>query len=201
MSKSIILMGMGPGLSMGIAERFGAEGYTIDMIGRTPEKLANLKMELAAKGVAAEFTTADASDPGQIRSAIERLLEKFPPLEVLQYNAVRFRWRPILEDAYEELSKDIFVNVASLFEAAKTVRDQLAAVKGSILVTGGGSAMYPDPDFGSLSLAKAVTRNIVHQLHLALKEKGIYVRLLSVAGMIDPKSEKHSPENLADQFW
>ncbi|MFN8277192.1 MAG: hypothetical protein U0T84_06900 [Chitinophagales bacterium] len=40
-------------------------------------------------------------------------------------------------------------------------------------VTGGGFALYPMPEFASLSVGKAGVRNLANSLHQALAEKGI----------------------------
>lgn len=61
--------------------------------------------------------------------------------------------------------------------------------------------MYPNPQFGSLSLGKAGLRSLAHQLHEALKPEGVYAGTIIVNGYIQPDSPTHSPKIVADKFW
>ena len=49
--KILTIVGMGPGNGMGIARRFGKEGFTIAMISRNEEKLKKLQGELNNEGI------------------------------------------------------------------------------------------------------------------------------------------------------
>src|SRR5690242_16860032 len=51
MSKTIIVVGFGPGISTGVAEKFGAEGYNVALVGRTKQSLDAGSAALKAKGI------------------------------------------------------------------------------------------------------------------------------------------------------
>lgn len=53
MSKNIIIIGAGPGLSRGIAEKFGNEGYKVGLVSRNAEKLEKEISRLENKGISA----------------------------------------------------------------------------------------------------------------------------------------------------
>ena len=40
MAKTMIVCGYGPGISNAVAQRFGAEGFSVALIGRSADKLA-----------------------------------------------------------------------------------------------------------------------------------------------------------------
>lgn len=40
MSKTIVVVGFGPGISTAVAEKFGAEGFSIALIARNEKRLA-----------------------------------------------------------------------------------------------------------------------------------------------------------------
>lgn len=57
---------MGQGLSLGIAEKFGWEGYKIGMISRSADKLLGFQTYLKEQNIESEFATADVSDTNQM---------------------------------------------------------------------------------------------------------------------------------------
>jgi short-subunit dehydrogenase len=86
-------------------------------------------------------------------------------------------------------------------EAVKAVMDDLIESRGSVLLTGGGSANYPNAGIASISLGKAAIQSLAYMLSESLKEKKIYVGTLTVSGWINPESKTHSPRILAEKFW
>jgi len=39
MSKSTVIVGFGPGISTAVAGKFGAEGFSVALVARSPERL------------------------------------------------------------------------------------------------------------------------------------------------------------------
>ena len=201
MKKGIIVVGMGQGLSMGIAEKFGQEGYKIGMISRSADKLAAFQSELAKQDIEAVFATADVGDTTALTAALENLKLQMGRVDVLEYNAVDYRMKPIMEETAADLTKGFQISVANALSATQTLLSELKANQGAVLLTGGGSANYPSPAMASISLGKAGIKNLAYQLHEVLKAEGIYVGTVTISGWIQPNSPTHSPQILADLFW
>ena len=70
---------------------------------------------------------------------------------------------------------------------------------GSILLTGGGFALEPNPEYLSLSIGKAAIRALALGLFDSLKEKGIHVATVTVAALVSPASK--DAEAVAEHFW
>ena len=66
MSKTIVV-GFGPGISNAVAEKFGAEGFSVALVARNEERLAAGVSALKAKGVATAAFPANAGDSASIR--------------------------------------------------------------------------------------------------------------------------------------
>jgi short-subunit dehydrogenase len=49
--KTLAIVGAGPGLGLGIAKRFGAEGFNLALLARTREKLDGLVADLDGLGM------------------------------------------------------------------------------------------------------------------------------------------------------
>jgi NADP-dependent 3-hydroxy acid dehydrogenase YdfG len=198
--KTIIIVGMGPGLSMGVAEKFGGMGYRIGMISRTEEKLAKLKEELAQKEIEAEYAAADVTDEEAFKQALDELKEKLGHVDVLHYNAGDTRFVGVMEDDIESLVKGYRISVLGALIAVRHLLPELKDRDGAALLTGGGTALRPAPSMASISLGKAGIRNLAKQLHKAL-EGEIFVGTVLVNGTISEDSDTHSPDKLAEQFW
>jgi NADP-dependent 3-hydroxy acid dehydrogenase YdfG len=201
MSKSIIIVGMGAGLSTGIAEKFGNEGYQVGMISRSTDKLIQFQETLSQKRITAFYATADVADEKQLQVALKELVKKLNGLDVLQYNAVDYRMKHILEETIADLTNGFKISVGNVLVATQEVLPFLQERKGSILLTGGASANYPDPNMASISLGKAGIRNLAFQLNNVLKSKDVFVGTVTIGGWINHESETHSPKQIAEQFW
>jgi short-subunit dehydrogenase len=82
------------------------------------------------------------------------------------------------------------VNIGGALVAAQVVVPKMSERgSGSILLTGGGYALEPNPDYLSLSIGKAGIRAMAHGLFEYLKKKGIHVATVTVATLVSPGSE------------
>lgn len=201
MSKNIIIVGAGPNLSLGIAEKFAENNFSIGLISRNEEKLQGQVADFKAKGIKAEYAVADAYDTLQIENAILKLTAELGSVDVLLYNAAAMKYKNIIDENAADLTDDFKMSVANAFHCVKTLHQQLRETNGAVLFTGGGLALYPNIQVGSLSITKAALRNLAFQLHEVLKPDNIYVGTLTVNNAIKPESETHSPEILAEKFW
>jgi short-subunit dehydrogenase len=201
MQKSILIIGMGQGLSLAVAEKFGKEGYQVGMISRSVEKLAGFQLHLDKMGIVSDYEKTDLADTEQMLEAIAKLKTKLPVFGILHYNAVDARMTPLMEETADSLTTGFRISVGNVLEAVKAVMDDLIESRGSVLLTGGGSANYPNAGIASISLGKAAIQSLAYMLSESLKEKKIYVGTLTVSGWINPESKTHSPRILAEKFW
>jgi short-subunit dehydrogenase len=188
-------------MAMGLAEKFGKEGFKIGMISRTESKLKGYVEELKEKDIESEYAVADVADTDQLKTALHSLKDRLGRVDVLEYNAVDARYVNIMDEDVDDLTKGFRISVGNAFAASMELLPELEKNKGAILFTGGGTATDPNPDFASISLGKAGIRNLALQLHGTLKDKGVFVGTVTVGGWIHHESETHSPEILAEKFW
>src|SRR5579859_805426 len=86
-NKLIVIVGFGPGISTAVAEKFGAEGFSVALVARNRERLAAGVEALKAKGIASAAFPADAGDPVALRAALAGARAQFGPVTVIQWNA------------------------------------------------------------------------------------------------------------------
>lgn len=202
MSKVIVIIGAGPGIGQAVAEKFGTEGFSVALISRRKEKLEKLRNELAAKAIDAHAFVSDAGDAESMKDAFNQIWEIWEHIDVVHYNAAKLKMVNIANETADGLTRDFKVNVAGVMTMVNLVASDMEKKgEGTILLTGGGFALEPNPDFGSLAIGKAGIRNIAGSLHAALKSKNIFVGTVTVCGYVKQDAEKHNPQNIAAQFW
>jgi len=195
------VVGVGPGLGLALARRFGGGGFRIAMLARSQERLEGYRAELGAEGVEARAYAADAGSPQSLASAFAAVRREMGHPEVLLYNAVGVHSGPASGLRPEELADDLRVGVVGALAAAREMLPTMReAGHGTLLFTGGGAAFGPSKSFASLSVTKAAMRNLVISLAAELDGSGLRVGTVTVAGSIGG-SERFAPERIAESFW
>lgn len=201
-NKVIAIIGMGQGISYSVAERFAREGYAIAMFSRNEGRL-NLFQELLERQlVVSRYYPVDAGNAKALHQALDKMCQEMGHPQVLVYNASKNKQLHILDDSAETISEDLLVNVGGALEAVQALLPAMKARQaGTILLTGGGLALHPNPAMGSLSIGKTGLRSLAIQLHNALAPDGIKVATVTVAGFVTKESTTHHPDRIADLYW
>lgn len=202
MEKTIIIVGMGGGISYAVALRFGRKGYKIGMISRNGKTLTAYKEMLANDGITSSYSVADAGIQTQLTKAFKSLKSELGDPEVLLYNVARIKDKNILRESIPALAADFKVNVGGAVHAVKQVLKPMQRQnKGTLLFTGGGLAMDPHPNYGSLAIGKAGLLNFTKQLAIELDYTNIKVGTVVVKGYVQSRDLKYNPSSIAEEFW
>lgn len=199
MSKSITIVGAGPGIGQAVAEKFGREGWTIVLIARSVTRLSAMAAELQAKGIKAFALPADATQPQDIRAALAEAERLVGELTVVHFNAAVVRQQDLFSMGDDEVLGDLAINVAAGLHSVRAAVERFGNAGGTILVMGGGLATAPHPAYASLGVGKAALRNLVEGLAAPLKERGVSIRIATVATLVDPGSKEAA--DVADVLW
>src|ERR1700729_2853988 len=193
-SKTIVGVGFGPGNSTGVAEKFGAEGFSVALVGRNQERLASGVSALKGRGIAAAAFPADATDPAAIAGAFRNVRAELGPITAIHWNAYGGA------EAGDLLTADPAA-VHGLFDAAvfgllaatrEALPDLKSAGDGAILITNGGFGdLSPEMDeyaanfnVMGIALANAAKNKLVGLLAQRLKRDGVYVGEVTIYGTV-----------------
>ena len=216
MSRIIVIVGFGPGISTAVADRFGAEGFAVALIARNAERLAAGVSALKARGVPAAAFPADAGDPASIRAAIAKARAELGPIGVLHWNAFSGGAAGDLLAVEPASVGDVFdIAVVGLLAAVReALPDLKSAGDGAVLVTNGAfGEMAPMMDAFAVGMnamgvavANAAKAKLVGLLSARLKGEGVYVGEVTVAGAIrgtptDPGAGAIEGAAVAAAFW
>jgi NADP-dependent 3-hydroxy acid dehydrogenase YdfG len=188
MSTAVVL-GVGPGLGMSVAHRFGREGLTVALVSRSAARHAGYVSSLAERGARAEAFVADVRDRDQLLSTLDAIEARLGAVEVLYHGpgAIDLDARrpgPITETTAEEVRS----MMAGVYPAIDVVNRVLPGMldrgAGGLLFAGGLSAVQPMPFLGALAVSSAALRNYVVTLNAGLTGTGVYAGALTVGGLV-----------------
>ncbi|GEK07272.1 SDR family NAD(P)-dependent oxidoreductase [Schleiferilactobacillus harbinensis] len=194
-NKIALIVGPGhAGLGQAMAEQLGAQGYTIALMGRQAEPLADLVKVLSGEGVTAFSMAADAADPTSVTKALATISAQ-GSLQLVHYNATqRTKNKPsqltaalVAESLASNLLGAITVTNLSLPYVEKTGN-------GVFLYTGSVVAAKPGPTDVEQAIGKAGLRDYVVALNKELHAQGVFAGMVTIntyirqgkAGHMDP---------------
>ncbi len=196
------IVGVGPGIGMAVARRFAQEGYQIALLARHAKKLHDYATELHDEGYTVHTYPTDAADEDSLHQSFYRLHEELEAkTDVLVYNAAALNHAHPSEMIYEDALNDFRVNVLGAVVSAQAVLPHMRQQRsGTILLTGGGLALTPFPQYASLGIGKAGIRNLAYALAGEVTEDGIHVATVTVSGFVKPGTH-FDPANIAEAYW
>ena len=210
----LVIVGYGPGISHATAERFGREGYSVALVARNNDRLAEGVERLAASGVDAKAYQADASDLTSLRRAIADIRRDSGTISALLWTAFRSgEVRNVLETPPEKIEAVFDVGIAGLLACVQDVVADLTTTNGALLVANGalGEASSEADEFAKylnndgVALENAAKTKLVGILAERLREFGIYVGEITIAGSVAGTATAGAaaiqPSTIAQTFW
>jgi NAD(P)-dependent dehydrogenase (short-subunit alcohol dehydrogenase family) len=217
MAKTIVIVGFGPGNATAIAEKFGAEGFSVALVGRNKDRLTAGVSALKARGITAGAFQGDAADPMSMRAAFGQIRAELGPISVLSWNAA-LAGGPEAGDIFTADAAAVHrvfdVAVFGLIAAVNEVLvDLKGAGDGAILITNGG---FGDPspavdeavvhlNLSGIGLANAAKHKLAGLLAQRLKADGVYVGEVMIYGAVKSSASGNDkgidPTIVANTFW
>src|SRR5262245_19461292 len=198
--KTFLSIGAGPGMGFATAERFAKEGFQVVLAARNAAKTQELAERMTNQGYRAIARKVDSSDPQSVSDLIIDVQQQHGAIDVLHYNAASMRKATLSDQPRSTFNDDLAVNIGGALVAAQAVAPTMEKQNsGAILLTGGGFALAPSPDYLSVSIGKAGIRALAHGLFEPFREKGIHVATVTVCTFVSPGSKEASA--VAEQFW
>jgi len=215
MPRTIVICGYGPGVSDGVARKFGAEGFQVALVARSADRVQQGAKALGEAGITAKGFTCDLGDTAAVQRLVADVRAALGPITVVHWNAYAGVAGDLTTSDPSEVRKVFDVGVYGLVAAMQAALPVMRAQKdAAILVTGGGLALY-DPrvdkmavNWNTMGLAvcKAAQHKLVGVLHHKLAGDGIYVGELTVVGSVkgtafDQGQATLEPSAIGNAFW
>lgn len=173
----VIVLGVGPGLGLSIAQTFAARGYTTAILSRSKQRLeawadslhdtalASRRAHRIATPEGERLSAAfecDALDNASIASAVERACAFWPAkkLGTACYNASIRKRGPFLEQRLEQVQQGVQGSILAGFTFAQAVLRTMDAHAqgGSLIITGATSSTRGREGFAGFAASKSGLR-------------------------------------------
>ena len=184
-----------------IAKVFGKHGFQVFLLARNRKHLTEYEEQFRDKGIDCFGIVADISETESVRKAFADIFSEINYIDVLVCN-VTIR-EPGLPTSWtdKDLLEHYNTDVLGAFRCVKEVLpSQIAQGIGTILFTGGGFSIHPMAEYSCVSIDKAALRSLACTLHQELKEKGIFVGIVTIMGNVVPETH-YAPEKIAEVYW
>ena len=164
--KVALITGAGGGLGDKIARTMHAQGATLALTDRNPDRIAKLKEEL---GDRVEYFVADLGDTAQINQLVKDVEAKFGKVDILVNNAGLTKDNLFIRMSDEDWQLVLDVNLTAGFKLAKAaVRGMMKRRFGRIIgiasvvgVTGNaGQANYSASKAGMIAMNKCLAQEV-----------------------------------------
>lgn len=202
MNKICAVIGVGAGVGLAVAKRFGQEGYQVAIVARRLEALQDYENQLSQVGVKAKGFSADVSNTTSLVQTFEQIQQTIGAPDVLVYNAAVMVQTDPLTVSAEELVQEFKVDVVGAITSIQQVVPAMKAQGGgTILLTGGALAFdeYSFPPYLPLALGKAGIRKLAFTYTNALKNDNIHVATVTICGTVEPGTH-FDPDKIADMY-
>ncbi len=164
---------------MALARVLAARGYSLIIVARRSEILAELAAELRAKhGVTVEVRAVDLSDPPSVDILAAELAGR--DISILCNNAGIATFGPLseLDAAYERAQTRL--NVNAVHDLTLAVLPQMVARRaGGILMVGSAAGNMPIPNNATYAASKAFVNTFSESLRGEVADQGVHVTLLA----------------------
>jgi NAD(P)-dependent dehydrogenase (short-subunit alcohol dehydrogenase family) len=186
-----VVVGVGAerGLGAALCRRFAAEGYHVLVVGRTPEKIAQVVKTIGVAGGSAEAIMVDATRADDVVGLFDRAMSPGNGREaadVVIFNAGNNRRIDFKELSAEQFEQFWRVGCFGGFLVGREAARRLAPLgRGTIIFTGASASLRGKPGFAHFAAAKAGPRMIAQSMAREYGPLGIHVAHVVIDGGIE----------------
>jgi NAD(P)-dependent dehydrogenase (short-subunit alcohol dehydrogenase family) len=184
----VLVTGAGSGLGLAIAEVLAENGAIVTMLDIREATLKTQHQRLAARKLSVHAAVADVANSGELRLAIDAVVQKWGRIDVVFANAgisggpgfksPNGRIEAVPGEHWDNV---IRVNLTSVFETMQAAATHMKNQgRGRIIVTSSISGLRAEPRTGyAYAAAKSGVNNLVRQAALELAPFGVLVNAIA----------------------
>jgi len=177
--KVVAITGATSGIGRAAALAFAREGAKVGFCGRRETLGAQVEQQIKQSGGDATYIKADVTQPKEVESFINRIVEKYGQLDVGFNNAGDVLSKPLHEITVDEWDWVQNTNLRSVFLAMKYQIPHLLKRGGNIVITASGHTVATRPGFAAYTSAKRALLGLAQVAALDYGQQGIRVNVLS----------------------
>jgi 2-hydroxycyclohexanecarboxyl-CoA dehydrogenase len=164
--KCALVTGAGSGIGRAIAERLAEEGTRVaatDVVLETADVTAK---SIGGEAIAVEL---DVTDDGSVRRAVEEVVERLGPIDVLVNGAGWDRIEPFVDSAPETWDRVLAINLRGPIAVTRAVLDSMIERRGGRIISvasdagrvgSSGEAVYSGAKAGVMGFSRTIAREV-----------------------------------------
>lgn len=197
-NKICLITGVGPGTGSALVKRFADAGYTIAMIARNEERLAELEKEVGGT----HAYPCNVSDAAALKNCVVKVQADLGAPEIVIHNAVGGAFGSFLDVDPKILERNFKINTMALLHLAQlTTPAMIEAGHGVILGTGNTSAYRGKGNFAAFAPTKAAQRILLESIARHAGPKGVHAAYVAIDAVIDVRWTREAMPDQPDAFF
>lgn len=177
--KVVVITGATSGIGRAAALAFAREGAKVGFCGRRENLGAEVEQEIRKSGGDATYIKADVTQPKDVESFVDRIVEKYGRLDVALNNAGDVLTKPLHQTTIEEWDWVQNTNLRGVFLAMKYQIPHMLKQGGNIVITASQHTVATRPGFAAYTSAKRALLGLAQVAALDYGQQGIRVNVLS----------------------
>ncbi|NIZ12870.1 SDR family oxidoreductase [Phaeobacter sp. HF9A] len=199
MTRSILITGASSGIGQAVAELFLAQGWTVGLLARRADRLA----EIAAGHRRAIVLAADVTDPEAVEAGFDRFCTEAGHLDVLFNNAGIFTPPGLIDEIpLSDWLASVNVNLTGMFLCARAAFSRMRhqqPMGGRIINNGSIAAHVPRPESTPYATTKSAITGLTKSLSLDGRAFNIACGQIDIGNartpMVDGLAQRHAELN------
>ncbi|MDX3928357.1 MAG: SDR family oxidoreductase [Shinella sp.] len=178
--RRALITGSGQGIGLALAEGLAAHGAAVVLNGRSQDKLAEAVRLLADKGIKADISAFDVTDPDAVRTEVDRIEAEIGPIDILVNNAgMQFR-TPLEEFPAQKWEELLRTNVSSVFHVGQAVaRHMIRRGRGKIVNIASVQSELARPGIAPYTATKGAVRNLTRGMCADWARHGLQINAIA----------------------
>jgi NAD(P)-dependent dehydrogenase (short-subunit alcohol dehydrogenase family) len=203
-NKTALITGAGSGIGKAAAILLATEGARIAALGRTEDELQETVDEITRNGGEAMVLTADISQPGEMQSAVQQMVDRWGRIDIVFANAgINGVWASLEDLKPEEWDETLNVNLKGTFLTVKYAVPYLKKRGGSIIVTSSvnGTRIFSNTGATAYSSSKAAQVAFTKMIALELAQDRVRANVIcpgAIETAIDQNTEQRNLEEIRE---
>lgn len=171
--KVVIVTGAGSGIGAATAKRFGDEGASVVLAGRTRDKLEGTAAGMDPQRTLIQVT--DVSKLDQVEALVRATVERFGRLDVMVNNAGIAPEGRITDASVDDWRRVMSIDLDGVFHGCRAAMPELLKTRGNIVNTSSVSGLGGDWNLCYYNAAKGGVSNLTRALALDHGREGVRV--------------------------